>query len=137
MEKGDWGADLVEACCCTPSSAVYCGVSAGAILIGNSMQTACWKGWDDPSVVPGREAYDDWKDVKGLGLAGSVSFFPHMEDQWQPMVDDRVRELPPAGDFESPVLCCLADDQVCYVDGCATSIQSTGVLSSGLQPARL
>ena len=63
MEKGNWSQDLIDACCCStndgnnttnndvnsspPSTstfpAVYCGVSAGAILTGQSMQTACWK----------------------------------------------------------------------------------------------
>lgn len=63
MEKGDWTQDLIDACCCNsndatntdqdssplstsllPSfSAVYCGVSAGAILAGQFMQTASWK----------------------------------------------------------------------------------------------
>ena len=62
MEKGNWSQDLIDACCNnndgndttnndvnlppSPTStfpAVYCGVSAGAILTGQSMQTACWK----------------------------------------------------------------------------------------------
>ena len=57
MEKGDWTKDLTDACFYNPNkdddddeksspssfSAVYCGVSAGAILAGESMQTACWK----------------------------------------------------------------------------------------------
>jgi hypothetical protein len=48
MEKGNWGECLIEACCRSEkdenkSTAVYVGVSAGAILAGHSMQTACWK----------------------------------------------------------------------------------------------
>jgi hypothetical protein len=56
VEKGDWTSDLIDACCFDLSSsssssnieestfsAVYCGVSAGAILAGESMQTATWK----------------------------------------------------------------------------------------------
>jgi hypothetical protein len=63
IEKGNWAQDLIDACSCNsndgnnttnndvnsspPSTstfpAVYCGVSAGAILAGQSMQTACWK----------------------------------------------------------------------------------------------
>ncbi|KAG7374634.1 peptidase S51 family protein [Nitzschia inconspicua] len=145
MEKGDWGKDLVAACCVsgdatTSSGAVYCGVSAGAIVVGNSMQTACWKEWDDPSVAPGKECYDDWKDVIGLGLAGSVSFFPHMEDQWRTMIDGRLRELPLANQSRNdgdtaPLLCCLSDEQVCFVDGQTRSMQSTGTLLSSLQQA--
>ena len=30
----------------------YAGVSAGAILAGRTCDTAYWKGWDDPTVVP-------------------------------------------------------------------------------------
>lgn len=30
----------------------YVGVSAGAILAGPTCDTAYWKGWDDPLVVP-------------------------------------------------------------------------------------
>ena len=33
----------------------YVGVSAGAILAGKSCDTAYWKGWDDPTVVPEEE----------------------------------------------------------------------------------
>ena len=51
MEKGDWTQDLMRVCGCDSGSdadessfaAIYCGVSAGAILAGESMQTACWK----------------------------------------------------------------------------------------------
>ena len=56
MEKGDWARDLMDACGFDSNSsrssskndepsfsAVYCGVSAGSILMGESMQTACWK----------------------------------------------------------------------------------------------
>lgn len=53
MEKGDWEKDLIYACGYNSESnsnsddssfsAVYCGVSAGSILAGESMQTACWK----------------------------------------------------------------------------------------------
>merc|ERR1711924_5156 len=93
IEKGDWAKDLIDACCrnygdsttsSPPSfSAVYCGVSAGSIIAGESMQTACWKEWDDPSVVPGKETYGDWADSKGLGAAGRTSLFPHMTEEWQ------------------------------------------------------
>lgn len=144
MEKGDWGEDLIEACCSkseqpTKPTAVYCGVSAGAILVGRSMQTACWKEWDDPSVVPGREMYHDWKDVRGLSLVGSVSFFPHMEDRWQTLVEERVKELPrPQEGYECnemQILSCLKEEQVCFVDGRKGMVTSTGVLSTRLSAA--
>jgi hypothetical protein len=64
-------------------------------------------------------------------LAGSASFFPHMEDQWQDMVDDRIQGLPQAD--ELPILCCLRDDEVCFVDGRKKSLHSTGALRSKVQ----
>jgi hypothetical protein len=33
-------------------SVLYVGKSAGAIVTGQTIATALWKGWDDPSVVP-------------------------------------------------------------------------------------
>ena len=41
MTKGDWTDDLVTAI--TTRNAVYCGKSAGAILVGHSVETATWK----------------------------------------------------------------------------------------------
>merc|ERR1712071_531115 len=65
IEKGNWGPLLLDACT-GEDAAVYCGKSAGAIIAGKMMETATWKGWDDPSVIEGRERYEDWKDVPGL-----------------------------------------------------------------------
>jgi peptidase E len=42
IEKGDWTQDLRNACT-GENAAVYCGTSAGAIIMGDSMETACWK----------------------------------------------------------------------------------------------
>mmetsp|Transcript_19682 Transcript_19682/g.47533 ORF Transcript_19682/g.47533 Transcript_19682/m.47533 type:complete len:466 (+) Transcript_19682:101-1498(+) len=150
MEKGDWKNKIIDACSTTETeqinrndettnadessnserfSAVYCGVSAGAIVVGQSMQTACWKEWDDPSVVPGRETYNDWRDIRGLDLVGDTSFFPHMDDRWKSLVEKRRKELPfnlrddddddqsiceSNADFD---VCCLTDFDVCTVNG--------------------
>ena len=83
------------------------------------------QGWDDPSVVPGKETYDDWKGVKGFSLAGDASFFPHMGEQWRPLVEEKRTEL--AGDN----VFCLRDDEVCYVNG---SDKSIAVFSHNHQP---
>jgi len=57
-----WIESIRSACCSSSSSlsspvssppAVYVGKSAGAIVAGAKIDTALWKGWDDPSVVPG------------------------------------------------------------------------------------
>jgi len=141
MEKGDWTQDLIDACftksddgaspsssssSSTSFSSVYCGVSAGAILVGESMQTACWKEWDNPSVVPGRETYEDWTDIRGLDGAGRTSIFPHMTEEWQDLAERKTSELlllftdEPSlvsSSSSSSSVRCLRDDQACVVDG--------------------
>jgi len=42
IEKGGWSRDIVNACT-GDHAAVYCGNSAGAIIMGKSVATACWK----------------------------------------------------------------------------------------------
>ena len=42
IEKGGWGPHIIKACT-GDDAAVYCGTSAGAIIMGQSMATACWK----------------------------------------------------------------------------------------------
>ena len=68
------------------SSAVYVGVSAGAICAGKHVDTALWKGWDDPSIV---EDIDDWSGVLGLDLADGASVFPHASAEYDGLVADR------------------------------------------------
>jgi len=82
-EDDGGGGDHRHRCC------FYVGSSAGAIAAGQSVATACWKGWDDPRVVPGMESYEDWSDVPGLGLVGPYSFFPHMDDAWAELVREK------------------------------------------------
>lgn len=128
MEKGGWRSDLLDLIATTPqgmtdnsddkenappsttATTVYCGKSAGAILAGAKIETATWKRWDDPSVVPGRESYDDWLGISGLDLLGGASIFPHMTEQWESLVTEKT-----VG-FDSHVYC-LSDSQMCLVDG--------------------
>jgi len=133
MEKGNYRDALIDAIAVGENDqtpAVYCGTSAGAILAGSLMETATWKEWDDPSVVPDRTNYEDWKGVAGLDLAGeNISIFPHMGDQWQDIVDVKIGQLeapvPPDGatadskdsSLSSPEVYCLRDDQVVCVNG--------------------
>jgi peptidase E len=42
IEKGDWAKDIVAACT-GPNAAVYSSNSAGSIIMGESIETACWK----------------------------------------------------------------------------------------------
>ena len=111
IEKGDYFT-LIKDACTGPDGAVYCGKSAGAIVAGSHVSTATWKGWDDPSVVPGKETYDDWLDCNGFGFAGNHSFFPHMSDDWQDVVEENVE----AQNLGSNVYC-LREENVCCVIG--------------------
>ena len=109
MDKGGWDSDLIRLC--RDEQTFFIGSSAGAILAGNMVQTATWKGWDDPRVVPGMEDYQDWVDVPGLGLVGNKAFFPHMDDTWNDLVKEKSALL------ENTSVCALRDNEACYVDG--------------------
>ena len=56
---------------------LYIGASAGAIVAGQSISTAFWKGWDDPHIVPNFE-WDD-QTLQGYCLF-NYSVFPHYND---------------------------------------------------------
>lgn len=124
MTNGDepWMQLLKDSTCTCASSyrvgeearrpALYIGKSAGAIVAGKCVETATWKGWDDPSVVPGKETYEDWKGEIGLNFAGGASFFPHMSDNWNSLIDEKKGNLPPNGD-----LYCLQEWDACCIEG--------------------
>lgn len=52
MTKGEWRDDLVTAI--TSRNAVYCGKSAGAILVGGSVETATWKVYHEHAIGAGQ-----------------------------------------------------------------------------------
>eukprot|EP00597_Dinobryon_sp_UTEXLB2267_P018848 CAMPEP_0201109772 /NCGR_PEP_ID=MMETSP0812-20130820/67647_1 /ASSEMBLY_ACC=CAM_ASM_000668 /TAXON_ID=98059 /ORGANISM="Dinobryon sp., Strain UTEXLB2267" /LENGTH=113 /DNA_ID=CAMNT_0047371895 /DNA_START=347 /DNA_END=685 /DNA_ORIENTATION=+ len=58
---------------------IYIGASAGAIVAGNSIETAYWKGWDDPNVV-GNDFEWTPERKKGAGLVNNECFFMHYEE---------------------------------------------------------
>jgi len=92
MDKGMWTSRIISACT-GPNAAVYCGKSAGAIVAGSTVETATWKGWDDPSIVPGMERYVDWAAFPGMNLLGNVCLFPHMSEEWETTVAEKTKEL--------------------------------------------
>jgi hypothetical protein len=118
MEKSDndWRNLLLDAVT-GDNAAVYCGTSAGAILAGSSMETATWKGWDDPSVVPDKPSYEDWTGIYGLALAGNASVFPHMGDQWQSLVNDKQTNL------DDTTVYLLRDEESLCVDGSSQTVE--------------
>ena len=111
IDKGDYSS-LMKDACVGESGAVYCGKSAGAIVAGSSVATATWKGWDNPSVVPGKETYDDWLDCQGFQFVDRTSIFPHMGDDWKDMVAEKIK----AQNLDSSVYC-LREEDVCCVVG--------------------
>ena len=113
IDKGGY-CPLIQELCTGPNGAVYLGKSAGAIVAGSSVATATWKGWDDPSVVPGKETYDDWLECKGFQFAGTSSFFPHMDDQWEDLVKEKTKSV--------DGLYCLREEEVCCVTCVAQKI---------------
>jgi Peptidase family S51 len=127
MDKGGWGHDVRRLL--WDGATYYCGSSAGAILAGRQMEVATWKEWDDCGVVPGREQYRDWDAVGGLGMVGPHSYFPHMTDDWQPLVDRKRMD-----DDRNNCVVCLRDQDVCLVDGSARALT---ILSSANPPADL
>lgn len=111
MKRGNWDKDLLQLC--HEKSAFYIGSSAGAILAGRCMQTACWKGWDDPRVVPGMEQYEAWESIAGLHMIGEHSFFAHYDaDQWSTLVEEKSQMI--GGRSH---LITLRDDQAIHVNG--------------------
>ena len=96
----------------------------------------CIKGWDDPSVVPSKETYEDWTDIQGLDGAGQTSLFPHMTAEWQELAERRTKELLESSatistafddddDEQSlppPSVRCIRDDQAYAVHGRRQSI---------------
>jgi hypothetical protein len=142
-KKGEGGEDwmqLIRDSCCIdinspfPSRrpALYIGKSAGSIVAGKYVETATWKGWDDPSVVPGKETYQDWihkddadasseqsSNSLGLNLVGGASVFPHMSDDWLDLVQDKKESLPKE---DGTLLYCLQEWDACCVEGSAKDV---------------
>merc|ERR1719205_317012 len=71
---------------------VYIGASSGSIVAGKTIETALWKGWDDPG-------YGTPWDLSSIGydgldlLPGGKSVFPHYASKWKPLVERRRGEL--------------------------------------------
>eukprot|EP00571_Detonula_confervacea_P009242 CAMPEP_0172322546 /NCGR_PEP_ID=MMETSP1058-20130122/46206_1 /TAXON_ID=83371 /ORGANISM="Detonula confervacea, Strain CCMP 353" /LENGTH=414 /DNA_ID=CAMNT_0013038313 /DNA_START=6 /DNA_END=1250 /DNA_ORIENTATION=- len=121
IDKGDYST-LIKDACVGPLGAVYCGKSAGAIVGGSNVATATWKGWDDPSVVPGKESYDDWLDCQGFEFVGNQSLFPHMSDDWKDMVTEKVE----AQNLGKSVYCLREEDVCCVVGDKKLSFVASG-----------
>jgi len=125
LEQGDWAAHILNACTGPEATSVYIGKSAGAIVAGATVETATWKGWDDPSVVPGRETYEDWQGCPGLAMVDQASFFPHMSADWESLVKQKQHDM--KDEERSKRIVCLQECDAYCVDG--TSL--TAMMVSG------
>lgn len=70
---------------------LYVGSSAGAIVAGQSISTAYWKGWDDPKAATDLGA--DFQDPRALALVPGHSFFPHHLPEWEETVEQHKPSL--------------------------------------------
>jgi len=122
IDKGDYASIIKEAVCEGPIAAVYCGKSAGAIVAGSKIATATWKGWDDPSVVPEKETYEDWLDCTGFEFSGSRSFFPHMSNDWKELVEEKIKSQ----NLGEGVCCLREEDAYCVIGEKKVSFMASG-----------
>ena len=60
------------------SSCIYIGASAGGIVLGRSIETSYWKGWDDPSCA-GDDIVWNTDTLSGANLIKDTSFFMHYD----------------------------------------------------------
>lgn len=112
--------ELIKNACCIQHDdedsskfpSIYIGKSAGAIVAGKYVETATWKGWDDPSVVPEKETYDKWIGNLALDMVGGASIFPHMSDDWISLVAEKRVSSP-----QMSQLYCLEEWNACCVEG--------------------
>lgn len=85
-----------------------------------------FQGWDNPSVVPSRARYDDWKGHPGMNMFGSHSFFPHMSIEWEGTVAQKRQDVLPKELGEGVV--CLREDEAFCVDGDAGTMKLVSAL---------
>lgn len=61
------------------NNCVYIGASAGGIVAGRSIETAYWKGWDDP-VAAGESYVWSKEKLQGGDICNGNSFFMHFDE---------------------------------------------------------
>eukprot|EP00470_Lotharella_oceanica_P007698 CAMPEP_0170179208 /NCGR_PEP_ID=MMETSP0040_2-20121228/16750_1 /TAXON_ID=641309 /ORGANISM="Lotharella oceanica, Strain CCMP622" /LENGTH=354 /DNA_ID=CAMNT_0010423119 /DNA_START=8 /DNA_END=1072 /DNA_ORIENTATION=+ len=70
----------------------YVGCSAGAIVTGQGIGPAIWKGNDSSSAVDEKVDWEDPEMQKGLGLLPGRFVFPHYSEKYQSMVRKKRNE---------------------------------------------
>lgn len=80
----------------------FVGQSAGSIIMGKTIATAFWKGWDDPGAVPHLDFEREPELSRGLDVLEGRSIFPHyVHEEHSELVARRRKELPSPGRLES------------------------------------
>lgn len=106
---------------------LYVGNSAGGICGGRTAATATWKNWDDqwgwqtglPNEV--RSNWDEPHRCMALDVAGGASFFPHYEEKWVQLCEDRSKQM------DHQVLCCADGHGFVIESGVARRVSPDGV----------
>merc|ERR1712244_161180 len=76
-------------------------MGAGSIILGASISTAFWKGWDDPTVVSHLDFAADPVLAQGLNLLEGRSIFPHYAKELHAdLVAKKRASLPAPGRLE-------------------------------------
>jgi peptidase E len=83
---------------------LYMGASAGAIVAGQSIETAFWKGWDNPNPVGLENHRWDHDNLRGRGLYEKSLFMHFDKDTHSALVEEKQKTLGIEG------VHCLRDD---------------------------
>ena len=73
------------------------------------MITNAKQGWDDPSIIEGRDCSSNWIGVRGLDLIGGAAVFPHMSSDYDELLDEQAKSL-------GFPLVCLSDEESCWIE---------------------
>lgn len=75
------------------SGCLYIGASAGGIIAGKSIETAYWKGWDDPGAA-GEDFEWSKEKLQGGNICNGNSFFMHYDaSSHMSLVDSKTSQL--------------------------------------------
>lgn len=89
---------------------LYVGASAGAIVAGQSIETAFWKGWDNPNPVGLENHIWDHVNLRGRGLFEKSLFMHFDKDAHSLLVEEKQKTLSVEGGVY-----CLRDDACLFV----------------------
>jgi len=107
------------------------GVSAGALLCGSTVETAVWKGRDNPKDPSLPEL--DWADpdvAEGLNLLDGNAYFMHYDASWA----DVVTRGQDNWDYKYPVVTIMDNTMLVYEAGSAKCHAKIKAMTAGPEP---